>query len=286
MNNRKGGKVKINWLIEKDIFFDTEELMCKEIRKQNHNFYLFKYIPVVCEIEKLPFSDQDCIIFYGSLNAATVLDRKFNFIPGVFGAFSNYKCSTYYNYFLQYLLNKDFQFIAYKNLIQEKDKIFSKFGVDNTIFIRPDSGLKPFTGRTIYTDEFEDIIQNEFTLYGDIVDESLCVISSPKKIQSECRFIIADGKIITGCQYRANGKHIESKEYDIEQKIFLKNILKNSSFRPDIIWVADTCKTAYEKIHLLEIGSFSCSGLYKCNLESIVRIVSELSNLIFLEKKK
>ena len=54
-----------------------------------------------------------------------------------------------------------------------------------------------------------------------------------------------------------------------------QNILENVEFRPDPVFVIDICKADDGNFYLLEIGSFSCAGLYACNLEKIVSAVSK-----------
>ena len=45
-------------------------------------------------------------------------------------------------------------------------------------------------------------------------------------------------------------------------------------FTPHLIWVCDVCKTKAGYFHVLEIGSFSCCGLYECDTDIIVEKVS------------
>ena len=267
----------VNWLLEKNIFFDTESKMCEIIRNHGHNVKLIEYIPVLHEIKSIPFSENSCIVFYGSLNAASVIKKLYNLYPGIYGTFPNYDYITYSKYFRDFMLNKDFDIYPYYMLLNSERMIYDMYGVDDTVFIRPDSGMKPFTGRTVSRDEFEKVVTGEFTLYGDISPDSICIVSSPKTIVSETRFVIVDDEIITGSEYRRDGKHYESDTPDAVQWFFLENMIEKTTYRPDRVWIADTCITSDDKIHLLEIGSFSCSGLYKNNLDVIVEKVSNVA---------
>lgn len=95
-------------------------------------------------------------------------------------------------------------------------KIFnkSKIFLGNNIFIRPDSGMKEFTGEVInIADEDNynkklDTIVNWLKYYGDGKDDGkslLTLISKAYYIESEWRFVVTDNEIITGSLYCKNG---------------------------------------------------------------------------------
>ncbi len=46
-------------------------------------------------------------------------------------------------------------------------------------------------------------------------------------------------------------------------------------YNPDRCWTVDIAKTEYGTYHVLEIGCFSCAGLYGMDLEKVVDKVSE-----------
>ena len=53
------------------------------------------------------------------------------------------------------------------------------------------------------------------------------------------------------------------------------------AYEPDTAWVIDIAMTKDMKCHLIELNSFSCSGLYACDLEPIVRCVSDAAQKEF-----
>lgn len=279
-------KKKVKWLIEKNIFFDTEDEMLQIIEELGMEYHLFSYVPIACEIEKIPFSKDDCVIFYGSLNAAKVLQRKYNYLkPCVYGNFKNYECSVYYPYYENFLLNRDRMLLDYEFFKLNFDKLFQlRFARNNALFVRPDSGLKPFTGKVFYRDQKNECIE-ELELYGDLTPKSTILVSSPKNIIDEWRFIITGNylkdHIISGSQYREGGKHKERNEYSDKAYKKLEQILKWVRFKPDLIWVADICRTQNDEYYLLEIGCFSCSGLYSIDLKKVIQEVSEISRTNF-----
>jgi hypothetical protein len=45
-------------------------------------------------------------------------------------------------------------------------------------------------------------------------------------------------------------------------------------YRPEAAWTIDVCRTVHDNYYVLELNSFSCSGLYKCDKDAVVRAVS------------
>jgi len=48
-------------------------------------------------------------------------------------------------------------------------------------------------------------------------------------------------------------------------------------YSPDRAWCVDVCRTRAGNYYLLEIGCFSCAGLYECDLSAVVSEVSRVS---------
>jgi hypothetical protein len=106
------------------------------------------------------------------------------------------------------------------------------------------------------------------SLIAAIGPETLVVIAPEKQIDAEWRFVICNGKVITGCRYLPD-----------ESTIFPRSSFRLAQAIASCIWQPDICYTvdiaeSFGKTYLLEINSFSCAGLYMCDLESIVREVS------------
>jgi hypothetical protein len=55
-----------------------------------------------------------------------------------------------------------------------------------------------------------------------------------------------------------------------------EDMLAAVSWRPDPVLVMDLCESD-GKIYLLELNSFSCSGLYACDLDAVVEAASKIA---------
>ena len=265
--------MKPKWLLEKEVFEESED-MEKEIRSQGMDV---RYIESLDPYKGKIFDNQieSCVIVRGSLNIVRELQRKQpQWIPGGWCDLDNFKCSKYYAYYGEHLINKDYIMLPLQEALRQKDFLLKTFGKDGRIFVRPDSGFKPFTGKLLKADEINLKGFEHGFYYKDT--SILVVISSPKNIQAEWRFVVAEKEIISGCIYQSQDIDIKEAESftnvarDFAKKIVLKD------WQPEIIYTIDICLSD-KKLYVLELNAFSTSGLYVCDLKPIIKKASELA---------
>jgi len=266
--------MEVKWMIEDFEGRGILDPLIGEIKVQGMKCEIVTYIPF--QSGKYDnYLDEDCVIFYGSLNLASQIHRTKPWVPGSICNFKNLCCLTYYSYWGQYLLNKDYIMLPLMELNRRKEDIYKQFGIDGCIFMRPDSGFKCFSG-DVYKIEDVDSEINVINNYASKnIDEILVVISSPKKITAEWRCVVVNKKVVASSQYKENGK-LDIKEGAEKDVIDLANEVASSEWQPDKAYTLDICKSNGE-FYLLEANSFSCSGFYKCNPKPIVTIVSKIA---------
>ena len=264
--------MKPKWLIENYEHDSSLQPLIDEIKNQNMEIEVVKYEPWESGTFN-QFADNDCVIFYGTLNLGRQLQREKPWIPGVYCNFKNLCCHTYYPYWGKYLLNQDYIMLPMLEILRKREYIYNNFGKKEVIFIRPDSGAKPITGQTLKYEELD----KEFKLFGDYagndLDQIIVIISSPKPIEIEWRFIVANKKVIAGSRYKKNNKLNINNFFSVEAFELADKIAKEQ-WQPDKIYTLDICQ-CYGSYYLLEANSFSCSGLYLCSPEAVVKAVSE-----------
>lgn len=266
---------RCNWLLQTDIFEENINDLALEIEKQGHCVNWIKYYPMmpILSIVDL-FKEDDCVVFYGSLNLAKLIRKWTKWIPGVYCNLPNYNCSNYYTYFGKWHLAEKYCILPYGDLIRQKEFIFDTFGDSDTVFLRPNSGDKIFTGQTVAIEDFE----KEVELLGtySAFNDTLCIISPPVNLVAEWRFIVVEKNIVAGSQYHDARSLNLNSEYP-KEAFDLAQEIANSGYQPDHCWTLDICKTKSGDFRLLEIGSFSCAGIYLCDKKSIVKHVSEIA---------
>ncbi len=262
--NAKNIYMKPKWLIQTNMDGVDTKSMIAAVKNQGMGVYGIEYdLGKRIDFGKLYDTtiSNDCVICYGDISFIGQIRRKSAFVPGAYCNFENMKCSIYYAYFGEFLLNKDYIILPLGDLPRRLGSIVYPY---RTFFIRPDSGTKPFTGYHINYDH-KNKIQ---TLLETSGPETLVVVSQLKEITNEWRFVICNRKVVAGSQYLP----IESSVYP-PSSYRLAEIIASQDWQPDICYTVDIAESE-GKMHLLEINSFSCAGFYNCNIEDIVRYAS------------
>lgn len=215
-------------------------------------------------VQDFVFNMDDCVIFYGDIDFVRQVRIKAPFIPGAWCNFENMKCSTYFAHLGGHLLNKQYFMLPVGDLLRRWDDLVGHT-TGNSWFIRPNSGAKPFTGYVVKPGERHKIE----SLIATIGPEVLVVVAPEKQIDAEWRFVICNGKVVTGCRYLP-----DESVFFPRSSLRLAQAIASCKWQPDIGYTVDIAESS-GKMYLLEINSFSCAGLYMCDLESIIRELSQ-----------
>jgi hypothetical protein len=266
--------MKVNWLVEDYSGDSAVQKLKDEIVAQGHNLEMCKYVPFEGG-EYNQFDRYDCVIVMGSLNLSKQLQREKAWYPGVWLDLEADKCSKYYPAFGQHLFNSDYAMVPLKELERNMSFYFDIFGIDGCIFIRPDRGDKTFTGK-MWTSE--KINNDVFHCTVAQVDPSeLVIVSYPQQVLNEWRFVIADGKVITGSLYHTEGIHRrEECPLDTPQAEFAQK-MADIQYDQTPMYIIDVAENTNHEMKLMEIGSFCCCGLYECDMKPIVEHASKVA---------
>lgn len=152
------------------------------------------------------------------------------------------------------LLSSDYIILPYGEFVRRK--------MTNR-FIKPLSGLKEFTGQVANWDDKLSHLHIE--------PETLCVIASPKEIQAEFRYIIAERRVVTGSEYRWDDV-LDVRRDTLPECDALAAKIAAAPWQADIVYVCDIAMTN-EGPKVIELNAFSSSGLYACDTYKIVEAV-------------
>jgi hypothetical protein len=273
---------KVKWLIEDFESDNSFGILADEVRRQGMDCEVVTYTPLQ-QGQFNVFDEKDCIIFQGSIQVALQLQHFHKWVPGPWLTSENYQCTTYFAHLGKYLFNDPYVLLPREEVKRRVNWLYyDAFGkYERDLFFRPSSGLKTFSAG-VYS--LAEIDRPAFSsLWGWVTDftdpESMIVIAPAKEIRGEWRFICADHQIITGCQYEREGDLKFAPGYPAEAKALADQIAQEK-FQPDPMYIIDICQAGEErfnKFFLLEINSFSCGGLYACEMEPIVRKASEIA---------
>lgn len=274
--------IKTKWLIDNHIIRNTSYDNLQDIIK------LMGYDCMMIKPEiywsksdyKIPYSIDDCVVPYTSINTS----RK---IPSFIGSFFQESNFLYHKYtslssisYNDYYLNSDGILITFSQLKNNKKYLIDLFGTDS-VFIRPNSGSKLFTGFILKNDTWDYQVSSIEQLTGTSND-SLILISSVKNIVLEARFIIVDKNVVAGSTYFKNSEKYESPIYPHSLRK-LADIVAQDNSPPSPVYTCDIGILDDESVKIIELNSFNCAGWYAADIQSIISSVSEYTRNIYNE---
>jgi hypothetical protein len=266
---------KVNWLFESDVFDENISRIIDEVKRQGMRADIAHYIPQQSgQSYKDFYEPYSCVVFYGTLNFASQLVRETNWIPGAYNNSPGFDCTSYYPHIGHYLLTEKYAMLPYGDLQRQKVSLYQAYGQSDTIFIRPNSGGKVFTGQTVSYEHFDKDVSR--LGFYDVAPSELVVVSPPRNVVDEWRFIVVDKKVIAGSQYRKDNTKNVSPEVSPQARALADEVAAGP-YQPARAWSLDICRTIHDNFYLLEIGCVSCAGWYACDPEPIIREISRVA---------
>lgn len=258
----------VHWLIESDVFPCTAPRITGALNARGRPWT--RYHDDIGTSEWPPVDAT--VIFWGSLGAAYAERVAAAWTPGAVGNIACFHCSHYYPRLEPSVLaNADVVFSTVEEFVADPRTVIDRFGSVERVFVRPDSPLKPFSGRQIAIADISLEALDHGFYYDDV---SLpIVVSRVKTVQREWRFVIADGAVVTGCEY------IESREgagLDIPHEArAVAARLAAGSWQPARLYIADIGESDGD-LRVIELNPFSGADLYDSDPEAVIDAVDRL----------
>lgn len=220
------------------------------------------------------YSNEDWVVTHTSIQTAQSIMRSKPWLTPWLKQ-EMFQCRYYYPFFGDFLFNKDYVMIPFGEVLRLEHRIFDVVGV-HAFFMRPSSGLKCFTGQVFYKKDLAK--QLDALSQRGVSKTDLVVISSPKNIFKEYRYIIGNRKIITSSEYSWNPNEKDFLPAPEFVDAYVRKVLSETSdYNPDPVWVLDVAVNDMGQLRVLEVGSFSTAGLYGCDMVKIVQEVSKIA---------
>jgi hypothetical protein len=276
------------WIFEKDAYHDgnTEAMIarCKSlgIPHGKVDFVLFGNADHI----KWPFGDDEAVIAYGSMGLIQYINRHKRWYPGSWCDFQKLRCTSYLAHWGKFSVQQNYTFLPLYEVRRLKEQLFHRYGLDDHVFIRPDTNDKIFHGEKVCYEQFEKWF-SVAQIYQP-APEQLTMVSTPSNIQMEWRFIIGDRQVVTGSRYvhtnDGNVAHapVGEHELDGEAALFALGVSHSSEWEPAPMYCLDVCQvldpaTLEKSFKLLECGSINCAGLYKCDLTAVMEVAEKIA---------
>jgi hypothetical protein len=246
---------------------DNARRLISILQEMDIDVFSNKYVP----FGKMDYSFLDPnrpVILYGYLGIVKDVFRRHIYLsPFAWCNFNELKCSNYYTFWGNYIVQQLYAFYPLDEIARNRDFIFKTYGSSDCVFIRPDDNMKTFIGEVVEKEKFE-------YWWRHCRDQSnpncLCVVSRPEPIQKEWRFVIKEGKVITGSQYLP-----EVKSNFPDAAASKAEEIARTPWQPHPIYIMDIALTNGE-YRLMECGSINVAGLYSCDLKAFIRAINDL----------
>jgi len=255
------------WVVESNLFNEPfYDKLLPFLDRMNIPYEINRVVPFSGEFLEEPRPTQEHIIVIGSYSMTEEAIRR-GWVPGAF---------TNENYDYRVWSRK------WEGRCLNQPAIISKFSEvpyqEGDFFIRPCGDEKCFTGHVKNWDEFTewqrkvlDLGQTYSTLNGD----TMVLTCEPKRIEAEYRFIVVDGRVITGSLYKRGNTALYQECAD--PAIIAKAQEIALAWTPSRAFALDLALHAGE-LWVLEMGNMNAAGLYECDVQ---KIVIALENMTF-----
>lgn len=286
--------MKINWIVDELLGGRAEHSGFPSIadaaEELGHNVYRTKYKP----FSEHPFTDQEkgphatmpngsCVVAYGTVQFCNQLQRKNgrDWTPCLYFNQNVKNWSKFAPYLSEDLLNDDYVILPFDEVCGR----LVRGELGPSIFIKPESGLKEFTGQVLDAGMLYSEIKKQLSPHGIIDPTILCVVARPKAIKAEFRYVIVNRRVITGSEYRWDNKlDVRLDTHPVCDAMAKK--AAEAEWQADTVYVCDVALVENretrggdlcidEVAKVIELNAFSSSGLYACDTRKIVEAVSE-----------
>lgn len=261
----------VTWVLEPDIFPETHEPIRNAIRDRGHRLVEWSDawwsdgVPT-----RVPNSS---VVFHGSLGNAARISSELHWTPGSFCPVEAFRCSSWYESARQWLVHKDWHICAADELVANAPAIAKQLGATDRIFVRPDSPLKPFSGRVVDIATLT-LAKLDHGFYYD--DDTLPIVAAPlRRIGNEWRFVVANRSVVTGSAYDPATRKPVTVQTESAAASFASMVASQLA-EPDTVYVLDVCESDGE-MHLLELNPFGGADLYACDSNAIIDTVSAIA---------
>lgn len=184
--------------------------------------------------------------------------------PGSYARTENLAFHAFAAHVGDLLLNDDFHILPFGELAR-------RAAPARDIFVRPDRVTKSFTGFAVSPENyaFEIGCLDRVTRVGK---EELVVVADAKRIDLECRYVIADGQVVAGSTYGWEDDFRPSPATDPRCDAVARE-MAGREWQPDTVYTCDVgiCEG---RARIVELNSFSCAGLYACNTRAVAEAVT------------
>lgn len=261
----------VTWVLEAEVFPASHSRMLDAVRGLSAQAVVWRDEWLTAE--SWPRLSGRVVIFHGSLGNAAVVAERLPWKPGSFCDAERFRCSRWYPQAAPWLLHRTWTLSSVEELATATGDVLARIGAPGTFFVRPDSPLKPFSGRVLQRDKVS-LAALDYGFYYE--DKQLPVIVAPvRAVQREWRYVVVAGEVVAGSAYQADGRSALPDDPDGAPWAFASDVARQIRWPQDVL-VLDVCEVDGE-LSLLEINPFGGADLYACDRVAVVAAISRFA---------
>ena len=261
---------QITWVLESDVFPDRQQRLRAAVAATDHQ--VVEWDDGWWSSGHWPTLSDQPVVFHGSLGNAERIRSELPWAPGAYCDTPAFHCSAWYPLVSGSLLNGEHLFSTVRSFTADPEPHFERLGNPDALFVRPDSPLKPFSGRLIHRGGVSPAKLDHGFYYDDL--DLPIVLAPPQWIGPEWRYVIVEGTVVAGSGYVAEGRSARAGGDDRPAQDLAARLAAGLDIA-DPVYVMDICE-AGGRLALLELNPFSGADLYDCDREAIVKSVTDL----------
>jgi hypothetical protein len=236
------------------------------------------------------------VVFRGCLETAAWVRKHAGWVPGSYCAEDRFRCTSWYPAAKQYLLHESsWRSCTARQLVEDPDQVLQFLGCPETFFVRPDSALKPFSGRVLRRDK----LSWEALDYGFYYEDRdlPVIVARTRPISREFRFVVTrspqpEGMLpawtAVGGQYDLGTRRITphaapapgeafSLEKHFDEALWFAMGAAAALPAPVDVYVMDVCESEGQ-MKVLEVNPFSGAELAGIDAGRVVFEVDSAAN--------
>jgi hypothetical protein len=271
---------QVTWVLESDVFPTSHKPLRAALKSAGLS--VLDWRDEWWAGDTYPKLDTVPAVFHGSLGNAATIAERLPWKPGAFCKASAFHCSAWYEAARRWLLHRDWRVLPANDFVTRAPKVCSELGCTDRVFVRPDSPLKPFSGRVLAV----DAITLEALDHGFYYDEeTLPIVVAPvRAVASEWRFVVVRSRVVAGSAYDPATRSALS-DTPASSAWHFADLIASELPPPQEVYVLDVCEADGE-LRLLELNPFSGADLYACSSPHIVAAVSEVADDVWHARAK
>jgi hypothetical protein len=253
---------KVIWLLEPDVLVDLHTRLRVSAKAIGHQVKAWSN----SAFDDPKQFEAAYVLFHGSLGVAAKVAESGLWWPGAFCDVERFACSEWYAAAGPWLLNHQWVTSTVELFVSSPDPVFEQLEARESVFVRPDSPLKPFSGRVLQRDNIS-LRSLDHGFYYE--DPSLPIVIAPvRQIDREWRFLVVNYEIITGSEYVANGRSGVTNSVADQVREFANRVAAALD-PPEPVYILDIAESDGQ-LGLVELNPFSGADLYACDMDAVV----------------